>query len=295
MRTSPDCLACFLRQAEYSADLATDSLPLRTAIMDKAANLIPTFALELSPPENSVSLYRMIAEMSDHTDIFSDLKKRSNRAALGMLPYLEDKLKFSETPLLTAARLAIAGNIIDYGSHQDFDVQKAIDECLTNELAINHLEEFQKKLRTAQKILYLADNCGELVFDRLLIEYIGKPVTLAVKEKPIINDALRKDAEYCGLDLSCRIISNGTDCPGTPLQNCSREFRREFEAADLIISKGQGNFETLSEIDAPIFFMLMVKCPVVANHVAEIADRPKDTIINGDLVLMEHNRGNLIK
>lgn len=287
MRTSPDCLACFLRQAEYTAGLATDSLPLRAAIMKKAANLIPSFVLDLSPPENSVFLYRMIAEMSDHADIFSDLKMRSNQTALEMLPFLEDKLRFSDTPLLTAARLAIAGNIIDYGSHQDFDVQKSIDRCLTDKLAINHLQEFQEKLQKAQNILYLADNCGELVFDRLFIEFMGKPVTMAVKEKPIINDALNKDAEYCGLQLSCRIISNGTDCPGTPLDSCSKEFHREFDAADLIISKGQGNFETLSEVEAPVFFMLMVKCPVVANHVAEMAGRPKGSINKGDLILMD--------
>jgi uncharacterized protein with ATP-grasp and redox domains len=271
MNTSPNCLPCFMNQAEYTAGLATDSLSLRKEIMDQAAKLIPSFDLKLSPPENSVFLYRMIAEKSNNNDIFAELKAQSNRTALEMLPVMEDKIRYAPDPLDTAIRLAIAGNIIDYGSHQEFDVQKTIDRCLTDSLAISDLEVFKGDLRRAQNILYLADNCGELVFDRLLIEILDRPVTLAVKEKPIINDALRFDAEYCGLSLNCRIISNGTDCPGTPINNCSRDFLKEFEAADLIISKGQGNFETLSAIDAPIYFMLMVKCPVVANHIEEIA------------------------
>ena len=290
MNTSPNCLPCFMKQAEYTAGLATDSLSLRKEIMDQAAKLIPSFDLKLSPPENSVFLYRMIAEKSNNNDIFADLKVQSNRTALEMLPIMEDKIRYAPDPLDTAIRLAIAGNIIDYGSHQEFDVQKTIDRCLTSPLAINDFEEFKENLRRAQNILYLADNCGELVFDRLLIEILDRPITLAVKGKPIINDALRSDAEYCDLSLNCQIISNGTDCPGTPINNCSGGFLKEFEAADLIISKGQGNFETLSAIDAPIYFMLMVKCPVVAKHIEEITTTLDVKINTGALVLMNHKQ-----
>jgi uncharacterized protein with ATP-grasp and redox domains len=224
--------------------------------------------------------------MTGCSDLFIDLKNHSNRAALKMRPGLEEIICRADDPLQTAARLAIAGNIIDYGSHQDFDVQGSIDNCLTSSLTINDLEEFRRDLHRAQNILYLADNCGELVFDRLLIELIGKPVTIAVKDKPILNDALAEDAIACGLDLNCRIISNGTDCPGTPINSCNKNFIKEFEAADLIISKGQGNFETLSAVDAPIYFMLMVKCPVVADHLAEMVGKSMGSVKNGDLILM---------
>ncbi len=286
MLTTPECLRCFKKQAEFTVSLATDSLDLQQEVIATAAELILSFDLDISPPENSVQLYRMISKMTGCSDLFIDQKKQGNRAALKMRPALEEMICLADDPLQTATRLAIAGNIIDYGSHQDFDLQASIDNCLTSSLAINDLEEFRRNLHRAQNILYLADNCGELVFDRMLIELIDKQVTVAVKEKPILNDALVEDAITCGLDLNCRIISNGTDCPGTPLNSCSRDFIKEFEAADLIISKGQGNFETLSAIDAPIYFMLMVKCPVVAKHLAEMLGKPMGSIRTGDLILM---------
>jgi uncharacterized protein with ATP-grasp and redox domains len=278
-----------MRQVKYTAELATDSLTVRNEIIDRAARLVPSFNLELSPPENAVSLYRMIAEISNTEDIYADLKIQSNRAAMAILADLEDVIRYAKDPLDTAIRLVIAGNIIDYGSHQEFDLKQTIDNILNSSLTISDLDDFRKDLQKAQSILYLADNCGELVFDRLLIELIGKPVTIAVKEKPIINDALRSDAEICGLSLTCRIISNGTDCPGTPLRSCSKEFIKEFEEADLIISKGQGNFETLSDINAPIYFMLMIKCPVVAKHLDEITGNGNSSISTGSTVLLKHS------
>ena len=277
-----------MRQVEYTAELATESLSVRNEIMEQATRLIPTFDFELSPPENAVSLYRMIAETSNTEDIYADLKIQSNQSAMEILPDLENIIRYAKDPLDTAIRLVIAGNIIDYGSHQEFDLNQTIDNSLSSSLTINDLECLRADLQQAQSILYLADNCGELVFDRLLIELIGKPVTVAVKEKPIINDALMSDAEYCGLSLISRIISNGTDCPGTPIRDCSKEFKKEFEAADLIISKGQGNFETLSNVDAPLYFMLMVKCPVVAKHVEEIAANNSAVVNPGSTILMKH-------
>ena len=287
MRTSPDCLPCFTKQAAYTVGLATDSRELQQKVIEKAARIIPSFDLELSPPENAVFLYRMVAEITGCPDIFADLKSISNQTALKMLPDLENRISQSADPLRTAALLTIAGNIIDYGSHHDFDIHRTVDECLDKDLAIDDLDKLRADLRQAQKILYLGDNCGELVFDTLLIKQFNQEVTFAVKEKPVINDALPADAEECGLGGLCRIITNGTDCPGTPLQSCSNEFKKIYREADLIISKGQGNFETLSDVSGPIYFLLMVKCEVVARHLAESANRPTDSITTGDLVLMK--------
>ncbi|MEN8135990.1 MAG: ARMT1-like domain-containing protein [Thermodesulfobacteriota bacterium] len=287
MRTSPACLPCFTKQATYTAGLATDSAELQNEIMARAARIISSFNLELSPPENAVYLYRMIAEQTGNPDIFAGLKDISNQTVLKMLPDLENKVRQAADPLRTAAILTLAGNIIDYGSHHDFDLHQAVNECLNKDLAIDDLDELRGDLHQAGKILYLGDNCGELVFDSLLIKQFNQEVTLAVKEKPVINDALPADAEECGLGDLCRIISNGTDCPGTPLQSCNDEFKKIFSEADLIISKGQGNFETLSEISGPIYFFLMVKCEVVARHMAESANRPSDSIKTGELVLMK--------
>jgi hypothetical protein len=288
MRTSPDCLACFAKQAAWTVGLATDSRQLQEEVLARSAGLIAAFDLELSPPENAAALYRLLGEATGCPDIFADLKSISNRTALRMLPDLEELTSLAPDPLRTAALLAIAGNVIDYGAHHAFDIQRTVDQCLRQGLAIDDLDELRTDLRQARNILYLGDNCGELVFDRLLIKQFNRPVTLAVKDKPILNDALLRDAAACGLDGLCgRIISNGTACPGTPLPSCSDEFKQVFRESDLIISKGQGNFETLSETAGPIYFLLMVKCEVVARHLAELAMRPTGALKNGDLVLMK--------
>lgn len=291
MRTTPNCLPCFIKQASYTADLATESPELRKEIIEAAAEIISSFDLKRSPPENAVYLYRMIAKLTGNPDIFAKLKTTSNQIALKMLPDLEDIIRRSINPLKTAALLSIAGNIIDYGSHQNFDIHQAVDECLNKDLAIDDLDLLRADLEQARNILYLGDNCGELVFDRLLINKLKQKVTFAVKEQPIINDALQIDAIECGLGSLCQIISNGTDCPGTPLQSCNTEFKQAFKEADLIISKGQGNFETLSEATAPIYFLLMVKCEVVASHVAKSANAAEGSIKMGDLVLMKKANG----
>lgn len=289
MQTSPDCLPCFLRQSSHVTRLVGCSPAREEEILRDCTQLIHSFDLSFSPPENAVALYRLIARLTGHSDPFSDLKKGANHAALAMLPRLRKIIAESADPLLTSARLAIAGNIIDYGAQQEFDVEESITASLKRTPAIDHFAWFRERLAKAKRILYLADNCGELVFDRLFIEQIGKPVTMAVKASPIINDALLTDADECGLTAICRVVDNGTGCPGTPLDTCSPEFQRLFREADLIISKGQGNFETLSETVAPLFFLLLVKCQAVAAHAAEKATLQPGTIRVGDLLMLANS------
>ncbi len=286
MQTTLDCLPCFMRQALYTARLATNSAELQKKILTQAAHLLPELDLNLSPPENSVALYRMIAETAGRPDPFANLKNESNQLALELEPLIRQRINNAHDPLAFAIKFAIAGNIIDYGAHHDFDARQAINSCIEQQLVINDYKELRREALAAKSILYLADNCGEIVFDGLLIEQLGpKKVTMAVKERPIINDALLADARKCGLDKICTVISNGTDCPGTPLHNCSEEFQEQFHNADLIISKGQGNFETLSNSKAPLYFLLTAKCPVVVDHVNEIAEGDKKAGL-GDMVLL---------
>ncbi|NTV13118.1 MAG: DUF89 family protein [Desulfobulbaceae bacterium] len=286
MQTSSACLPCFLRQARHVAKLTNCGPEEEAKILLASENLLRTFDLDLSPPENAVALYALLADLTGVPDPFAALKKASNRAALNLLPQLRAIIAGGSDPLETAARLAIAGNVIDYGSQQDFDVEQAIANGLARAPAVNHFAWFQARLAKAERILYLADNCGELVFDRLFIEQLGKPVTLVVKARPIINDALLADAAACGLTDLCRVVDNTSGCPGTPLATCGPEFQKLFREADLIISKGQGNFETLSATAAPLFFLLLVKCPVVAEHAGQmVASRP-GTILVGDLLML---------
>ena len=184
------------------------------------------------------------------------------------------------TELKKSAELAIAGNIIDYGVRNNLKVDEELKKIVEyanghiggGKKIIFHYDKFKKKLRRAGLLLYLADNAGETVFDRILIEeirkmYPGLRIIYAVKEKPVINDALMKDAEESGICAAAEVISCGSDAPGTVLSLCSKEFLRIFREADMIISKGQGNFEVLDDVAAPIFFMFKVKCPIVARDV----------------------------
>ena len=213
-------------------------------------------------------------------DPYLELKKRSTKLCMGIYDELKTRLDGSDDRLLMAVQLAIAGNIIDYGAMRGLDVKAEVERILSSERqAISSerseffaFEEFAETLKDSRTILYLGDNVGETVFDRLLIEeilrlYPEKEITYAVKASPIINDALVEDARECGIDSLTNVISSGSDLPGTILERCSDDFCRLFRDADLIISKGQGNFETLSETERPVFFFFIAKCPVVARDI----------------------------
>jgi uncharacterized protein with ATP-grasp and redox domains len=203
-------------------------------------------------------------------DPYRKEKALHNQMALKLLSGLHEQVSKSDDPLMTAAHLAIAGNIIDLGAKSGLDESEIHDALLhvTEKPLEGDLDSFRDEVARAKTILYLADNCGEIVFDTLLVEQLNpKRVTLAVRGMPTINDATREDAVTAGLDQIVPILENGSDAPGTLIGDCSEEFRLAFNSADLIVSKGQGNFETLSHCGKNIFFLLKVKCPVVAKSV----------------------------
>jgi uncharacterized protein with ATP-grasp and redox domains len=211
----------------------------------------------------------LIRKLIGNTDPYRELKQRFNRLALELCAELEERVGTSEDPLETAVRLAIAGNIIDLGvktSIKESDIERIIRDCLTADFDSRQVEEFRNAVSRAEKILYLADNAGEIVFDRLLIEQLpAEKVTVVVKGSPVINDATMEDAEFAGLTEMLEVIDNGSDAPGTILESCSQAFRNHFAEADLVIAKGQGNYETLSDVNKSIFFILKAKCPVIAR------------------------------
>lgn len=298
MKTALECLPCYLRQTLQVARISTTDPQLQLTALRRVAELTCEMDMERTPPENSVSVYRAIAEITGCPDPYLQVKQESNEKALSLLPELRGEVERAADPLALALRLAIGGNIIDYGAMHSFDVDAAMACCLSAPFAIDDSQQLLgqvKGLGRGGRVLYLADNAGEIVYDSLVLETLadqGCEVTLAVKSGPIINDALVADAHACGLEKSVRILENGTACPGTPLNSCSRDLIQAFKEADLIISKGQGNFETLSEIEAEIYFLLTVKCSVVGAHLAAIAEKPAEDLPgNGELVLF-HYRGN---
>jgi len=285
MLTQPACLPCFSRQISQAARLVAHTAELQNRISNAAEMLLADLDMQLSPPENAVPIYELIARLAENSDPFAALKTASTGQALRLRPQAAAIIKNSVDPIATALRFAIAGNIMDYGALEKFDIDRSLAGCLNGLPAIDDSANLIADLAKAETVLYLADNCGELVFDGLLIETMGREVTVAVKERPVINDATLEDAAISGLP-NCRVITNGTGCPGTPLASCSASFRAAFARADLIISKGQGNFETLSEVEAPIYFLLTVKCATVAEHLKEKTGNKVPAL--GDLVVLRN-------
>ncbi|MFZ5563999.1 MAG: damage-control phosphatase ARMT1 family protein, partial [Thermodesulfobacteriota bacterium] len=205
-------------------------------------------------------------------DPYREIKDFYNRFALDMYTDLKQRVRQSGAPFETAVRLAIAGNIIDFGVSTDLDVstvRNTIEDSLSGPV-FGDLESLAAAAVKAKSIVYLGDNAGEILFDRILIEEIGPDkVIFVTRGGPVINDVTVQDAEAVGLTNCARVMDNGTDVPGTVLSECSEAFIREFERADLVISKGQGNYETLSDTGTggKLFFLFKVKCPVVAQDI----------------------------
>lgn len=269
MKTYLDCIPCFVRQTLDSVRFITDDEATHEELLRHVIQSLGEMDLRQPPPMMATRIHRLIRKLTRNRDPYRDVKNRFNALALGLLAGLESRVANSANPLETAIRLAIAGNVIDYGVRSDIDdahVTEAIDHALSDEL-LGSVDEFADAVASADKILYLADNAGEIVFDRLLLAQLPlEKVTLVVKGAPIINDATLDDAEQAGLTDIVTIIDNGSDAPGTILAECSDEFRRRFDEADIIIAKGQGNYETLSDVPKDIFFILKAKCPVIAGH-----------------------------
>ncbi len=223
---------------------------------------------DMANPYLARQIHRIARKHLNNNNLYKEEKHEANTLLLDQYAKWQNKVRKSEDPFHTAAKLAVIGNIIDYGAHSaESDITNQIISNFSKVLAIDETEALQDEIRKARSVLYLGDNAGEIVFDRIFIETMKhNNVTYAVRGKPVINDVTIEDAHQCGIDNICRIISNGYDAPSTLLEYCSEEFIKEYLGADLIISKGQGNFEGLMESKHPnLFFMLMAKCKPMAE------------------------------
>ena len=222
----------------------------------------------ISAPECARDIQNLYRSVLNDPDPFKEVKRISNDTVLEMYGDLEKRIRSSDNPFLTALKLAIAGNIIDFAVHDHCDIPGTIERVLRSDFAVDHTGHLIEALRIAKKVLYIGDNAGEIVFDKLLVTEMSHPgLTYAVRGAPAINDATMEDAEYVGMTGLTRVISSGYDAPTTIVSKSGDVFRRCYEEADVIISKGQGNLEGLiGEYDRRIFFLLMVKCDVIAEY-----------------------------
>jgi len=275
-----DCIPCMISQGIFAARETGCDKERQKAVVDALAGKIPDFSLETTPPELAVDVYRIIREVTGSDDPFAAVKRASNEAALSIYPDLIERLEHSENPLLTAVQIAVLGNIIDYGADTNIDLKEEIRKILEDEAAaiageeerLFDLETFMAEIASAGEVLCIGDNAGEIVFDRVLMELIRSQypdITLryAVRGRPIINDVTMEDALAVGMDKVCEVVSSGCPAPGAVPRLCSEDFIRLMESADVIISKGQGNYEALSETEYPVFFLLRVKCSVIAMDI----------------------------
>ena len=270
MKVHLDCFPCFLRQSIIALRLGTSDEPLQERILKSILPEIQIADTSVPPAYTTTFIHRKIRQMLGK-DPFKDLKSECNKIALEFYPSLKILVRKSEDPVRTATILAIAGNIIDFGIFTSVDIEGTIRTALNNPLAVDDYNAFRNAISEADKILYLADNAGEIVFDRILAETlisIGKKVTVVVKGFPVINDSTFEDALESGLTGICEVIDNGSDAVGTVLPWTSSTFQEQFAKAELIISKGQGNFETTTGIQKNIFFLFQSKCDVVSKELA---------------------------
>lgn len=265
-----DCYPCLLRQVlDAVSYLDLDEETTREILNKSMQNLI-TMEDNLTSSEIAAQIHQTIIQKANGIDPYLSVKEMSLKKAAEQSEYARNLINSSKDPLETALKICIAGNIIDFGPAADFDLKTAIDQVLKTPFSHFDYKAFKSALGYAEKILFLGDNAGETLFDKLLIEQIAKPLDYVVKSAPIMNDALRADAELTNFPDYVTIIENGTAIQGTILSQCSNDFLEKFEMADMIIAKGMGNFETLPTEGERAFFLLKIKC----KPIAELASIP---------------------
>lgn len=268
MQTRLDCFPCFLRQTIIALNQMPDSRHLHRQIIDEVLSLMLKADTSRPPAYITTFIHRAIRDLLG-TDPFRKIKHEYNTIALALYPGLKEKVEGSRDPLWTAARLAIAGNVIDFGIFTSIDIEGSINRALEERIEVDCYPEFREDVNRADSMLYLLDNAGEIVFDRLLIEELvkcGKKVKAVVKGSPVLNDVTYEDAVHTGIADACKVIDNGSDAIGTILEWTSPEFQEEFSRTPLIISKGQGNFETLTGSIKKTYFLFQSKCGVVSDE-----------------------------
>ncbi len=276
MKTYLDCLPCFVEQALRTSRIATNNDKLIKQVLDEVGGLIKEIPMENTPAESGMLVYRTIRKITGVADPYRVIKQQHIAEAKALYPELEKMVAEAKYPLLRAIRIAIAGNVIDLGINKAFDLVADIKKILSQDFAVFDYEAFQKEIAAAENVLYIGDNAGESVFDKLLIKQLKKPVKYAVRSHPIINDVTLKDARASGLDEVAELINSGSEAPGTILSQCTPEFLKVYREADVVISKGQGNYEGLSDEKRTIFFLLKAKCHVIAGDLG---------VKEGDIVL----------
>ncbi|WP_294581547.1 DUF89 domain-containing protein [uncultured Thomasclavelia sp.] len=269
MQMNEKCLPCLINQVIKVANITNCNN--RDLLYQKVFKQLGEMEFKKSNPEIIGIIFELVKKHLDNSDPYHDIRKYYNDMFLNHYKQFETKI----TDLKTAVKYAIIGNIIDFSPIENQEINN-IDDWFANiddlTLTIDDVNKMIDDIQKANQILYLGDNCGEICLDKLLlkqIKLINPKVNLyfGVRGKPVVNDSIEADAYYVGIDQYANIISNGDSSLGTVISRTSESFRQIFEDSDFVIAKGQANFESLSEENKKIYFLLMVKCAVIANYI----------------------------
>jgi uncharacterized protein with ATP-grasp and redox domains len=267
MRLFLDCLPCLLRQVLEAARMASPDEATQGRIMDEAMLTLSRHHSYGSAPAMAQAMHEIVKRQSGLADPYQDVKRRDMLAALRLEPTLRRFAESGPDALLSALKVSATGNVMDSALYSDLDIEACVTAELEKSFVWCDLGDFARDLETASSVLIIGDNAGEVVFDKVLARELAKKheVTFAVRGQPIINDATADDARFVGIDAHATIVSTGCAAPGTILDACDDDFRTLFERVDLVISKGQGNFEALSDAPRPLYFLLKAKCSKIAH------------------------------
>ncbi len=267
MRSQPQCLVCALNQAIKTLQAAKVDPERQVRLLHEAMASLKEVTLSMSPAEISTVAIRAVSSRLEEKDAFREIKHEHIRLTLALYPDLKRIAEDSPDPLFTGIRLSASANLIDLGARQDIDLTGEMQRELQRSLKKSDFDYFVERVRGSRSILWIADNAGETVLDRLVLDRLQKLAPwIAVKEGAVLNDATMEDAIASGLQNCGKLISTGSDCLGVLTDESSSQFLDLLYNTDLVVAKGHANFETLDTLDREIFFLLKAKCPLVAGE-----------------------------
>jgi uncharacterized protein with ATP-grasp and redox domains len=265
------CVECIINQSVKVANAINATKSLSDELTSRVTQMSKDFSFDEAPPEIASYVYEEMSKIAKKEDLYDEVKELSTKKALLFVPTLKKKLTNSKNKLLTATKIAIAGNVIDLAAKVEFDLKDEFEKIFDTDFAVNDFEKMQKELLHAKDVVVLGDNVGEHIFDYMFIESLKElyphiSFSYFVRGVPIINDVTMKEALTCGFDKLCNLVDSGVNTPGFVYKRANAQAKELFDSADIVISKGMGNYECLSPSHREkIFFLLKVKCEVVAN------------------------------
>ncbi len=271
MKLEPECVACIFSQALRVCQTLGIDKQTTKRVLDEVASMVPGFSFSQTPPQVAADVYPRIADILGVDDIYRDYKAEAVRHAASIADTVEKRVFGARNRFHAALKASVAGNVIDLAATHSFSLEEEVARVFETPFAVDDSEELYRALLDAKRLLFIGDNAGEHLFDRILLRIIAEEFPqietgYAVRGRPIINDITLKEAKEAGIDKVARIIDSGVDTPGFDLQRLSEEARKFYESADLVIAKGMGNYESMNDTSTkPTFYLLKVKCSVVAS------------------------------